>query len=402
MAIIDIFNASYVRAEEVSARVASELGLAVVRDEELLSKASERYGIAESRLHKTMFGKTSVFNSFTHERERNVACLRAIVAEELSRDDLMLFGWGGLLAPRSISHMLRVLLVADMGFRVSHAVGTENVSAEEAGKLVAQEDENLLAWSQFVAGRPPFDEALYDLVAPMGSRSVDDIAGLVIENARRGVLVQTAQSVQAVKDFKLQAQVALSLAQAGHIVGVEASQGVVTLTINKNVIMLSRLEDELKRLTVAVDGVQEVVTRVGKDFYQADIYRRADFSLPNKVLLVDDEREFVETLSERLTMRDIGSAVVYDGPQALNLMEEEEPEVMILDLKMPGMDGIEVLRRVRRNHPNVAVIILTGHGSEKDRETCMELGAFAYLQKPVDIDSLSATVKNAYEKVNAS
>jgi DNA-binding response OmpR family regulator len=72
---------------------------------------------------------------------------------------------------------------------------------------------------------------------------------------------------------------------------------------------------------------------------------------------------------------------------------------MILDLKMPGIDGIEVLRRVKETQPGIEVIILTGHGSETDRETCMNLGAFAYLQKPVDIEILSATLKKANEKI---
>ncbi len=64
---------------------------------------------------------------------------------------------------------------------------------------------------------------------------------------------------------------------------------------------------------------------------------------------MDDEREFVQTLSERLLMRDMGSAVAYDGESALNMIAEDEPEVMILDLKMPGIDGIEVLRRVKES-----------------------------------------------------
>jgi two-component system response regulator CpxR len=115
--------------------------------------------------------------------------------------------------------------------------------------------------------------------------------------------------------------------------------------------------------------------------------------------LVDDEREFVETLSERLLMRDMGSAVAYDGESALDMVKEEEPEVMILDLKMPGIDGIEVLTRVKKSNPEIEVIILTGHGSEADRKVCMELGAFAYLQKPVDIEVLSETLKKANEKI---
>ena len=72
---------------------------------------------------------------------------------------------------------------------------------------------------------------------------------------------------------------------------------------------------------------------------------------------------------------------------------------MVLDLKMPGIDGLEVLRQVKKSHPETEVIILTGHGSEKEEELAIELGAFAYLQKPIDIDKLSETMKNAYKKI---
>jgi two-component system response regulator CpxR len=121
--------------------------------------------------------------------------------------------------------------------------------------------------------------------------------------------------------------------------------------------------------------------------------------MPSKVLLVDDEREFVQTLSERLMMRDMGSAVAYDGESALKLIKDDEPEVIIVDLKMPGIDGFEVLRKVKETRPEIEVIIVTGHGSEEDRRLCMDLGAFAYLQKPLDINALSETIQEANEKI---
>ena len=184
--------------------------------------------------------------------------------------------------------------------------------------------------------------------------------------------------------------------------GLSSQDGEVTLTINKNVLMLGRLEDELKTIAGPVEGVRSVVTRVGKDFYKPDIYRRMNFEKPSRVLLVDDEREFVQTLSERLEMREVGSAIAYDGESALKMVEDDEPDVIILDLRMPGIDGIEVLRRVKESRPRIEVIILTGHGSEDDRKICMELGAFAYLQKPVDIEALSETLRRANEKARAS
>ena len=127
-----------------------------------------------------------------------------------------------------------------------------------------------------------------------------------------------------------------------------------------------------------------------------EIFIGLDFTL---VLLVDDEQEFITALSERLQIRGIDVRLAFDGEQALRLVQDQQPDIMVLDLKMPGIDGIEVLRRVKATRPEIEVIILTGHGTETDRETCMALGAFAYLQKPVDIDLLGATLKKANEKI---
>ncbi len=117
-----------------------------------------------------------------------------------------------------------------------------------------------------------------------------------------------------------------------------------------------------------------------------------------KILLVDDEKEFVETLSERIRMRDHKSDVALDGEEALKLMDDDLPDVVVLDLKMPGIDGMEVLRRIRKAYPNVQVIMLTGHGSDKDEKEARKLGAFEYLQKPVEIETLMKKIKKAYKQ----
>lgn len=118
-----------------------------------------------------------------------------------------------------------------------------------------------------------------------------------------------------------------------------------------------------------------------------------------KVMLVDDEEEFVTTLSERIQMLDFSSSVAFTGEQALQIVDDQIPDVMILDLKMPSIDGREVLRRVKKAYPKVQVIILTGQGSEKDRKEALSLGAFCYLHKPVQIDELARQIINAYKSV---
>lgn len=116
-----------------------------------------------------------------------------------------------------------------------------------------------------------------------------------------------------------------------------------------------------------------------------------------KVLLVDDEKEFVKSLSERMQLREVQSKVAYGGDEALQTMNDDLPDVMVLDLKMPGMDGMELLRRTKKAFPGVQIVMLTGHGSKKDEEEARRLGAFEYLSKPVSISDLMKTVSAAYQ-----
>jgi DNA-binding NtrC family response regulator len=117
-----------------------------------------------------------------------------------------------------------------------------------------------------------------------------------------------------------------------------------------------------------------------------------------KVLLVDDEEAYVKTLAERMEMRDVGSRVALSGEEALQMLEDEPPDVMVLDLRMPGIDGMEVLERVKKKHPHIEVIILTGHGSDREEKEARRLGAFEYLQKPADTGQLLRTVRAAWKK----
>ena len=116
-----------------------------------------------------------------------------------------------------------------------------------------------------------------------------------------------------------------------------------------------------------------------------------------KVLLVDDEVEFVATLSERVRMRGLDAEIAFNGETALQMLQADVPDVMVLDLKMPGLSGWEVLVRVKKTFPAIPVIILTGHGSEKDRNEALNSGAFDYLQKPAEIDTLIQTIRKAHK-----
>ncbi len=107
-----------------------------------------------------------------------------------------------------------------------------------------------------------------------------------------------------------------------------------------------------------------------------------------KVLIIDDEEEFLETLADRFRLRGIQTKTAGDGESALNLIEEDPPEIVVLDVMMPGMGGLEVLKRIKQQHPQITVVLLTGRGSTKDGIQGMQLGAADYLMKPIDIDEL--------------
>jgi two-component system response regulator CpxR len=400
MPVITLFSGEYCNEEAVTREVKDRTGYRWIDENEIIGRAAQLSGMTASKIRSAFSSKTSLFNRFTHEKERAVAHLRMSLAEILDDDNLLISGFSGLLIPRSINHVLPVCLIADIRSRISNIREQRTVSEKEALNLIRKSDEDCAAWVKMLFEKDdPWNSTLYDILVPTDKTSAADAAGLIVENVESDVLKRSERSRKAVADFHLAASAEAALTRKGHDVGVRAKDGVVTLIINKHVLMLHRLEEELRGIVEKIPGVLTVETETGKDFYQTDVYRRFDFETPSKVLLVDDEREFVQTLSERLMMRDMGSAVAYDGESALDIVNEDEPEVMILDLKMPGIDGIEVLRRVKQTRPEIEVIILTGHGSETDKQICMELGAFAYFQKPVDIDTLSEALRAANAKM---
>jgi CheY-like chemotaxis protein len=402
MSLISLFSGAHCNEQAVVQNLIDHTGYRLVSDEEVIASAARLSGLEAGKISRAFAGKASMFNSFTHEKERSIAFLKLALAELLPADNLIVSGYVSHLIPKKIAHALRVCLIADLKFRSAEAARSSGGSKNEAAKLIRKQDEAAALWvSAIGGGSDPWAAALYDILIPMDKTTPAEAQDIILSHFRQDVLQPTAESRQAVEDFVLAGRVEVALAKEGHNVQADAAGGAVTLVINKHVLMLSRLEEELKSIAGKLPGVRSLETRVGKTFHQSDVYRRYDFELPSKVLLVDDEREFVQTLSERLLMRDMGSAVAYDGESALAMIHEheDEPEVMILDLKMPGIDGIEVLKRVKQSRPEIEVIILTGHGSNEDRETCMRLGAFAYLQKPVDINVLTQTLKQANEKM---
>ncbi|MDK9707223.1 MAG: response regulator [Desulforhopalus sp.] len=116
------------------------------------------------------------------------------------------------------------------------------------------------------------------------------------------------------------------------------------------------------------------------------------------VLVVDDEQEFRDITLKRLERRGLEVRGAESGEKALEILEHNAVDVVVLDVKMQGLDGIETLRRIRKMKPLVEVVLLTGHASVDSGIEGMKLGAFDYLMKPIELESLLEKLTDAYEK----
>ena len=114
-----------------------------------------------------------------------------------------------------------------------------------------------------------------------------------------------------------------------------------------------------------------------------------------RILIVDDEEDFVSTLAERLALRGFHAEAATKGTDALRHVAEDDFSVLVLDVKMPGIDGLELMAQIKRKHPDLPVILLTGHASVVDAQKGVEEGAFDYLLKPIDLDALIETIRTA-------
>jgi DNA-binding NtrC family response regulator len=116
-----------------------------------------------------------------------------------------------------------------------------------------------------------------------------------------------------------------------------------------------------------------------------------------KLLIVDDEDAFLESMAKRLEIRDFDVRTASRGTDAINIARREQFDIALLDLKMPGMDGKQLLETLKNEDEFIEVIILTGHGSVDSAVDCAKLGAFGYLPKPYELEKLLENLQRAYQ-----
>jgi DNA-binding NtrC family response regulator len=117
--------------------------------------------------------------------------------------------------------------------------------------------------------------------------------------------------------------------------------------------------------------------------------------MSEKVLLVDDEKEFLEIMSERMKARDMDVTTATSAQQALEIIEKESFDAIILDFQMPGMDGMDALKAIKAKKPELQIILLTGYATVEKGVEAMKIGATDFIEKPADLEVLAEKIKNA-------
>ncbi len=395
MAIIAAIFGSNCQGEEVVAGLIAELGSHDISGE-VFSLTSERHGVGEAQLRDALVSPLPGSGKSLLARELDLAYLQTVLARLLQADQVMVFGCPAFLIPNDLSNVLRVCLIADLTHRVSNYVAAEGGSEDDALRRIKEKDQDLATCASHFTHKPVFDESLYDIVIPTDQIAVADAVTTISEQARAEAVATTDRSRESIEGFLLAAETKVALLQKGWRVEVYAEAGHIIVGINDPVLNLKRLQTKIERTVMSFPGVNDVTVKLGSKYSPPSVNPWEDIEASPRILLVDDEKEFVQTLSERLRTRNIESSVAYDGEQALDMLQSEVADVIVLDLRMPGIDGIETLRRIKVQHPRVEVIILTGHGSKREQDIAEELGAFAYLQKPINVNELARVMKAAY------
>jgi len=304
MSIIAAFTGTYCKEEPAIREIVQRTGFTYITDADIVAKASSLSDISESKIQKAFCARIPVFNQLTHEKELSIAYLKLALAETLRDDNIFINGFTSLLIPSSIADVLRICIISDMKARGLKALDL-GLSVGKAFKILHKDDKDRMTWARFILGKDdPWDSSLYDMVLPTNKMAPKEIGDLIAGAIGKVNFMRTLYAQKVIEDFVLASCVDVTLIKKGHYdVNTGADAGAVTLTINKNVIMLKRLENNLQYEAKSIPGVTSVTTKVGKQFYQSDIVRKFELVVPSKPFRLYDQRQFVSALSEKAVLR---------------------------------------------------------------------------------------------------
>ncbi len=276
MPIITVFSAPYCNEEKVVNNLSENMGLELTTDKQIISMASSTYGVPEDKFYRALFGKNLVFNAFTKDKERCIACYKAALASTLLKQDLVFEGFGGFLIPKSLTHVLKVCLTAEMEYRIEIAAQQHSLFSEGLKKLIAQEDSSRYRWTEYVVHQGPWESSLYDILISMDKISVEETVDLIRTFAKKAITLPTRDSIQAAENFAFTADIEAELALKGWFVRAKIRDDKLMVHLDKNIIRPERLEGELANIIADVAEDMDFEIQSGPDVFKTDVYRPFD------------------------------------------------------------------------------------------------------------------------------
>ena len=267
-----IYGEKFTDTQEISKQFAKKTGFAPVTDEDVLTWADQRFGFGYSKLSNAFYKKKSLFENLTHTKQRTIAYLKSVLAENLEKNDSVYIGLTGHLLPEDFPQIYRIFITADTSYRINRAfTNSHRLPERQAIKEIQRADENAFRWCRRVYDHADWDTHTYHMVLPIHILNKNDAVQMALEGFRSFMQLPTPTAHQSLKDFQLTARVELTLAEKGFPVKIRVKNQKVFVTIERHVLRLSKLSHKLTQEIMAVKGVQEVEIGVGRNFNQADL-----------------------------------------------------------------------------------------------------------------------------------
>ena len=273
-----IYGEKFTDTQEISKQIAKKTGFVAVTDKDVLTWADQRFGFGYSKLSKAFYKKKSLFENMTHTKQRTMAYLKSVLAENLEKNDSVYIGLNGHLLPEDFPQIYRIFITADTSYRINKAfMKDHHLPERQAIKEIQQADENAFRWCRRAYYHTDWDTHTYHMVLPIHILNKNNAVQMALDGFNSFMQTPTPTARQALKDFQLTASVELALVEKGFPIRIRAKNQKVFATIEKHVLRLSKLSQKLTQEIMAVKGVKEVKIGVGRDFNQADLCCHTSF-----------------------------------------------------------------------------------------------------------------------------
>ena len=253
MSIITISRGSYSRGKEVAEKLAQALGYQCL-SRDILLEASERYNKPEFKLIRAIHDAPSILERFTYSKEPYVAYIRAALLHHAQQDNLVYHGLAGHFLLQELPHVLKVRIIADLDDRVKEEMKRENISAEEARRILLMDDEERRKWSKAIYGIDTWDSSIYDLVIKIKCVTVDSAVDTIKFTLKDSCFQTTPEVQKLVDDMSLAARIEAALIEDIRSVRVEAKGDEVFIYFRKDLCKDEELMSRVKRLASKVAG----------------------------------------------------------------------------------------------------------------------------------------------------